>query len=223
MESFRPASGRASCFHRSTCRHHLEQNAFEIFRLWQSREHRMIGRLLESAKSPGRTPCVHQRLRDHLRECNFVDVMGAGKSSKQSIFRQELESANMELAITAHGVSHPALRSRKRGRIEDDQIALHFRFLGSSQKLENVLPDPLHLQLIVFRIFSGRRKAFYVCLDACHLARASARTRQRKSALTREAIEHTPVFGMLCNGLIVLLLIEIKTSLLSAQNIDLEL
>src|SRR5260370_5209388 len=183
----------------------------------------MIGRLLESAKSPGRTPCLHQRVCDHLRECIFVDVMGAGKGSKQSIFRQKLESANMEFAITAHGVAHPALRFRKRGWIEDDQIILHFRFLGSSQKLKNILLNPLHSQLIAFRIFSRGLKAFCVCFDASHLTRVTARTCKRKRALTRKTIEHAPAARILRNNSVIVLLIEIKPGLLSVQKIDIKL
>ena len=183
----------------------------------------MIGRLLESAKSPGRTPRVHQRLRDHLRECIFVDVMGAGKGSKQSIFRQKLESANMKFAITAHGVAHPALRSGKRGWVQDDQIVLRLHFVGASEKLKNILLNPLHSQLIAFRIFSRGLKAFCVCFDASYLTRASARTCKRKRALTRKTIEHASAARILCNNSVIILLIEIKPGLLSVQKIDIKL
>src|SRR5205085_4538033 len=132
-------------------------------------------------------------------------------------------SANMKFAITAHGVAHPALRSRKRRWVQDNQIVLRLHFVGASEKLKNILLNPLHSQLIAFRIFSRGLKAFCVCLDASHLTRTSARTRKRKRALTRKTIEHAPTARILRNNSVIVLLIEIKPGLLSVQKIDIKL
>ncbi len=61
----------------------------------------MIGRLLESTQSPGRTAGIDQRIGDCLRKCGFAHMMRAGEGREDSVLGQEFERAQVQLAITA--------------------------------------------------------------------------------------------------------------------------
>ena len=69
--------------------------------------------------------------------------MRAGKGREQSIFREELEGADVQLVITAQRVAQAAFGFRERRRIENDQVILGAVLFRRAQKREHVLFDPL--------------------------------------------------------------------------------
>ncbi len=82
-------------------RHHIEQNAFKVFRLGQRGKHWVVKGLFKMAEPACRAARVDQCIGNRLRECFFADVMGTGKRREQSIFREQLEGTDVQLAIPA--------------------------------------------------------------------------------------------------------------------------
>jgi hypothetical protein len=64
----------------------------------------MIERLLEAVKPSGRTPRVNERIGDRLGKDRFCNMLRTGKRRQDSIAREELESANVQLVISAQGI-----------------------------------------------------------------------------------------------------------------------
>src|SRR4029453_13935120 len=126
----------------------------------------------------------------------------------------------MQLPIAAQSVAHAALRPRKRRRIEDNQIILCPCFFGSAQKLKYILLYPADLYLIARSVSLRSGNAFRIFFNSGYFRCALARTRQRKRALICEAIQNTSVACVVRDNSVVVLLIEIQTGLVPAQEID---
>src|ERR1700730_7621216 len=149
--------------------------------------------------------------------------MRTGKGGEQTIFGKKLERAQMQLAITAKCIAKTALRSGERWRIENDQIVFRFRFLRATEKCEHILLDPSHLETVSFGVLFSGRNLLGILFDSRHVGAAGARTRQRKCSLVRETIQNAAIASELPDHGIVRRLIEVKSGLLPAQKIDIEL
>ena len=88
----------------------------------------MIECLLETMQSSGGAPRVHQCIGDHLGKHFRAHMMRTGKSGEQSIVRKDLECADVQLLVTAHGIVQAAFRFGERRRIENDQVVLFSDF-----------------------------------------------------------------------------------------------
>src|SRR5437016_13811061 len=109
--------------------------------------------------------------------------MRAGKGCEQTIFREQLERAQVQFAITAQGVAQPAPRFRERWWIEDDEVVFGFRFLSAAQESEHVLLDPAHFQSVAFRVLFPSRNVLGTFFNRGDVGRAGARTSEGKRAL----------------------------------------
>src|SRR3954453_9296930 len=154
----------------------------------------MIERLLETTQAPGGAPRIDQRIRDCLGERRFADMMRTGKRREQTIARQQLERAHVQLAIPAHGIVETALGFRERWRIEHDEVVLGLGLLRRAEELKNVLLNPLHLQTVPLRVRARSREAIGAYLYASHVGCTGARAGQRERSLARETIEHAAAF-----------------------------
>ena len=65
-------------------------------------------------------------------------------------------------------------------------------FSGAAEKLENILLDPAHRQLVARRILFGGADALRAGFHADDFARPGARAGEREPALAGETIEHAP-------------------------------
>ncbi len=103
--------------------------------------------------------------------------MRTGKGREQSILREQLERAHMQLAITAHRIVQAAFRFRERRRIENDQIVLRFRFFCRAQKAKHILLDPVCLSDRCVPRCPRRRQALRALFHTGHFRRAGSCTR----------------------------------------------
>src|SRR3712207_8253214 len=87
----------------------------------------MIRRPPRSTLFPCTTLFRSERIRDHLIERSRRDVMRTRKRREQSILREELERAHVQLPITAHRVVQSALRLRERRGSEEHTSELQSR------------------------------------------------------------------------------------------------
>src|SRR3954452_5680201 len=99
----------------------------------------MIERLFESFQASGRASRIDQVIRDRLLENGFANVVRTRERREHSIFREQLERADVQLPISAKGVAQAALGFRERRRIENDEVVFRAAFLRRAQERENVL------------------------------------------------------------------------------------
>jgi len=85
--------------------HRLKCKAFELPSFWQSRDDRVIGALSVSIKNTEGSLCIDRRITDHLEEFLFTDVMTAAVGGKNSIPLQQLQRAEVDLLVAAHGIA----------------------------------------------------------------------------------------------------------------------
>ena len=180
----------------------------------------MIERLLETTQPAGRAPRVDERVRDRLVENTFAHVMRAGERCQQSIMREQLERAHVQLAIPAQRVAQSAFRFREGRRVENDEIVFRLRLFRAAQKLKHVLLDPVDAQRIALRISPRSRQTFRAPFHRGHRRRVRSGAGQRKYSLTREAIEHAPSRSVTCDALIMRKLVEVEAGLLRMQEIN---
>ena len=122
-----------------------------------------------------------------------------------------------------------ALALRERRRVEHDEIvatplvARGHRGLGALQKIERILANDIHRELIPGSVARDQRRGVLADLHSLHRRRAGLRACERERALVCETVQHTALRGERGDERVVAHLVEVKAGLLSAQKIDLEL
>lgn len=85
--------------------HRLKRKAFEIPGFRQSRDDRVIGALGVSIKYTESSLRIDRRITDHPEKFLFTDVMTTAVGGKNSIPLQQLQRAEVDLLVAAHGIA----------------------------------------------------------------------------------------------------------------------
>ena len=96
---------------------------------------------------------IHGGVGEVFEEKLAGSVVGAAEGGEQAALFEELERAEVDLLVAAHGVHEGLLVLCETRRIEDDEVV--FR-LGGFQEIEDVRLDDFDIELVQFGIFPCR-------------------------------------------------------------------
>jgi hypothetical protein len=101
---------------------HLDGEALEVSGFRNGDEHRMIGALAMFREQAQRLLGVHRGVGEVFQEQLAGRVVRAAEGREDAALVQQLERAQVDLLVAAHGVHERLLVAGETRRIEDDEV-----------------------------------------------------------------------------------------------------
>jgi hypothetical protein len=208
----------------------FEGEAFEIFRLGDHGDDRVIGALGVGGDAAEDVAGVVRGGEQRVLEQFGADVVRAAEGGEGAAGLQQLQRAQMDFFITAQGVVHRGAVAGEGGRIEDDEVEtrddafVRFHGGGGLQPVEHVdgLEGAGLVHLVGFGVAFGGGDGIRALIEQVDVAGTGARGVQAEAAEEAEAIEDVATFRKGGHGLVVGLLVEIHAGLMAADEVGLK-
>src|ERR1700691_861374 len=121
----------------------LQNHALEILGLGDIQQDRMVRTRAATYQQPTAALCISRGGCHYAMKLIPGNVVGAGASHQRATRTQHLQSAQIELFVTAQGARHGALGLGKSGGIEHHRVKSSARSAPIAEKIECVGLDPL--------------------------------------------------------------------------------
>ena len=174
--------------------------------------------------------CSAMRRRDFLasteasarfsRNSSRDGVVGAAEGGEDAALIQQLERAQVDFLVAAHGVHEGLFVAGETRGIEDDEVVVGF---GVFEEIEDVVFEHLDVQAVELGIVAGGLAGGGGDIDGGDMGGTGLGAGEGEAALVGEAIEHAFALGELGDLGVGLELVEVEAGFLAVEEVDLEI